>query len=373
MDNALTPLPLPLESLPAAIQRFCNPQGPAQARLMAAKGLVPVKGNDQVTLLSQLAHDADEPVRNAALDSILKLPEGVMSAACDAPLLPPVLHFLGRTLKNEDQLGRIVANPASHDATVEDVARGCSERIAERIAVNEQRLLRAPAIIEALYKNRNTRMSTADRLIELAARNGVVVEGIPHFAAAVEAVQGQLIPEPSDEALPQDAVFAQSLLEDNDENAFQEDKAAGTEEVKQQYKPLSMQISDMTKSEKLRLALVGNMAARALLVRDHNRQVAMAAVQSPQMTVAEAAAIARSKEVSEDILRFIGNKKEWIKSGEIKHNLCFNSKTPIGISMRFISHLRTEELRQLAKNRNVPAQLKSLATQWVMRKEKKEG
>jgi hypothetical protein len=32
-----------------------------------------------------------------------------------------------------------------------------------------------------------------------------------------------------------------------------------------------------------------------------------------------------------------------------------------------------EELKQLAKNRNVPGQLKSMASQWVTRKEKKEG
>jgi hypothetical protein len=373
MDDAPSPLPLPIDRLPASIQRFCNPSGPAQARLMAAKGLVPVKGHDQVTMLAQLACDDDVPVRTAALDSLTKLPENTIQSACDAPLLPEILHFLGRTLKNEEQLGRLVANSASHDATVEEVARTCSERIAERIAVNEQRLLRAPAIIEALYKNRNTRMSTADRLIELAARNGVNLDGIPHFADAVEAVQGQLIPEPTDEPLPQDAVFQQTLLDDGDENAFQEDKAAGTEEVKQQYKPLSMLIHDMSKSEKLRLALIGNMAARALLVRDHNRQVAMAAVNSPQLTIGEAANIARSKDVSEEILRFIGNKKEFIKNGEVKHNLCFNSKTPVGISMKFISHLRMEELKALGKNRNVPAQLKSMANQWVTRKEKKEG
>jgi hypothetical protein len=373
MENAPLPLPIAIERLPASLQRFCNPQGPAAARLMAAKGLVPVKGLDQVTMLAQLACDNEEGVRTTALESLLKLPDTVIRSACEGALLPEVLHFLGRTLQNEEQLGLLVANPASHDATVEDVARSCSERIAERIAVNEQRLLRAPSIIEALYKNRNTRMSTADRLIELAVRNNVTLDGIPHFAAAVEAIQGQLIPEPSDEPLPQDQVFQKTLEEDKNENAFQEDKAAGTEEVKQEYKPLSMQIGDMTKSEKLRLALVGNMAARALLVRDHNRQVAMAAVTSPQMTVGEAADIAKSKEVSEDILRYIGNKKEWIKNGEVKHNLCFNSKTPIGISMKFISHLRMEELKALGKNRNVPAQLKSLANQWVTRKEKKEG
>jgi hypothetical protein len=372
MENAPL-LPLPLDQLPAALQRFCNPQGPLPARLMAAKGLVPVKGTDQVILLAQLANDAEEQVRTTALDALHKLPEAVLLSACEAPILPAVLHFLARTLKREDMLGLLVANHGAHDATVEEIARGCSETLSERIAVNEQRLLRAPTIIEALYKNRNTRMSTADRLIELAARNGVVLHGIPAFAAAVEAVQGQLMPEPSDEPLPQDLAFSQSLEEDKDENAFAEDKASGIEEMKQQYKPLNMQILDMSKSEKLRLAMVGNMAARAILVRDHNKQVAMAAIQSPQMTVGEAGDIARSKEVSEEILRFIGNKKEWIKSGEVKHNLCFNPKTPVGISMRFVSHLRMEELKALAKNRNVPGQLKSMANQWVNRKEKKDS
>jgi hypothetical protein len=366
-------LPLPIDQLPAALQRFCNPKGPVPARLMAAKGLVPVKGNDQVTMLAQLAADADEQVRTTALDSLKKLPDSVLQGACDAPLLPAVLHFLARTLSHEELLGRLVANHATLDLSVEQIARVCNETVAERIAVNEQRLLRAPTIIEALYKNRNTRMSTADRLIELAARNGVTLHGIPSFAAAVEAVQAQLIPEPSDEPLPQDLVFAHSLVQDKDENAFEEDKVAGVEEVKQAFKPLNMQIFEMSKSEKLRLALVGNQAARAILVRDHNKQVSMAAIQSPQLTVGEAADIARSKEVGEDILRFIGNKKEWIKSSEVKHNLCFNSKTPVGISMRFISHLRMEELKSLAKNRNVPGQLKSMASQWIVRKEKKEG
>ena len=124
-------------------------------------------------------------------------------------------------------------------------------------------------------------------------------------------------------------------------------------------------------AEKLRLALVGNAGARALLVRDNNKQVSAAAIQSPQVTASEAAEIAKSKEVSEEVLRFIGNKRDWIKSGEVKHNLCFNPKTPPGITIRFLSHLRLDELRHLAKNRNVPAQIRSNASQWVARREKR--
>jgi hypothetical protein len=369
----LARLPLPLTALPAAIQRFCDPGAPLPARGMAAKGIVPVRGADQVFMLAQLAADAAAEIRDAAKKTLSGLPANVLHPACEAALHPSVLDLLSELFEQHEVLERIAVNPATHDATLERIARNASEALTERMAINEARLITAPRVIEALYKNPNTRMSTADRLIEFAARNRLELTGIPAFKDHVEALQGQLIPEPSDDPLPQDQAFANSLAaaEGGDEidSIFEED-ATGVEQIKKQFKPLSMQIADMTKAEKLRLAMVGNKAARALLVRDHNRQVAYAAVSSPQLTLAEAAEIAKSKDVSEEILRYVGNKKEFIKSAEVKHNLVFNPKCPVGISLKFLGHMRADELRQLSRSRNVSAQIRSLAAQWATRKEK---
>jgi hypothetical protein len=339
---------------------------------MAAKGLVPVRGPEQLLMLAQLAADTAGDIRDAARKTLRGLPENVLQPACETPLPAPVLELLAELFDQQhDTLARIAANPSTHDSTLERIARNASEALTERIAVNEARLLQAPKVLEALYKNRNTRMSTADRLIEFAARNSLELTGIPAYKDHVEALQGQLIPEPSDEPLPQDQAFRQSLAADGDdhESVFEED-ATGVEQIKTKFKPLSMQIAEMTKAEKLRMAMVGNKAARALLVRDHNRQVAYAAVSSPQLTMAEAAEIAKSKDVSEEILRYIGNKKDFIKSGEVKHNLVFNPKCPVGISLRFLGHMRADELRTLSRSRNVSAQIRSLAAQWAQRKEK---
>jgi len=367
-------LPLALEALPASIQRFCNPQGPTPARIMAAKGLVPVKGHEQVLMLAQLTADQAPEVRDAAKKTLANLPEGVRRPACEAPLANGVLDVLADLFAQDTEaLALIAANNSTHHTTVERIARSASEQLAERIAVNEARLLLAPSIIEALYKNRNTRMSTADRLIELAARNGLDLTGIPAYKEHVEALQGQLIPEASDEPLPQDQVFNQALLEDSaleDEEIFEEDKLTGEQKLKKQFKPLSMQVAEMGKAEKIRLAMVGNKAARALLVRDNNRQIAYAAISSPQVTIQEAAEIAKSRDVTEEILRYVANKKEWIKSAEVKHNLVFNPKCPVGISMKYLGFMRVDELRNLSRSRNVPAQLRSLAAQWVNRKAK---
>jgi len=231
-------------------------------------------------------------------------------------------------------------------------------------------------VIEALYKNKHTRMSTVDRLVELAARNDVQLSGIPAFKAHVEAIRGQLIPEPTDEPLPGDAMFVDALAEDERCSSSQEavveyDEQEEQEVVVESSKPLMMQIAEMTMPEKIRLALVGNAAARAFLVRDRNRTVAYAAVSSPSMTDTEAAAIAHSREVSEEILRYIGNKRVWLRNHEVKHGLVFNPKTPVGIALRFVAHMREPELRALSRSRGVPQPVKSSALQKLEARQKR--
>lgn len=370
------PLPLALDQLPAGIKRFCDPAAPLAARTMAARGAVPVKGDDQVLLLLQLSADDEETLSKTARDTLSGLPPAVLLATCAASIPASFLDRLAELFRErEDVLEAVIANHQTADGTVEYVALRCSERVSERIAVNEQRLLGAPKIIEALYRNKNTRMSTADRLIELAARNNVELD-IPTFKAHVEAIKGQLIPEPSDEPLPSDLDFAQALKEDEAEAegviGTKEGEAGEEEEVKQQFLPLMMRIRLMNSAEKLRFAMVGNAPARAFLVRDKNKTVAYAAISSPAMGENEVPPIAKSKEVGEDILRYISNKREWTKSHEIKHALIFNPKTPVGIILRFLPHLRDAELKELSRSKNVAAPVKSAAMQRLQAKEKKD-
>jgi hypothetical protein len=367
------PLPLPVDQLPQGIRRFCDPSAPQAARMMAARGMVPIRGNEQIMLLLQLSADADEALSKAANEALSKLPDTVLLPASEAELPPSFLdHLAERFREVESVQERVVANPNTDSDTVEWIALRCSERVSERISVNEQRLLANPKIIEALYKNKNTRMSTADRLIELAARNQVRLD-IPTFEAHVAAIKGMLIVESSDEPLPSDLDFAQALAEDDDNpQAVITKEDAEEEEVQQQYLPLMMRIRRMTSSEKLRLAMVGSASARAFLVRDRDKGVAFAAITSPAMGEPEVIPIVGSKEVGEEILRFIGNKRDWTKNHEIKHGLVFNPKTPVGISLRFIGHLRDDELKALSRSRNVSQPLKAAALQRLAAKEKKD-
>ncbi len=367
MTTELT-LPLAADQLPETIRRFCAPETPERARQMAAKGLVPAKGGELVAVLLQLTRDPLEAIATAARATLDGVPAPVLEAACDAALHPAFLDALVDHLGSDEHRERIVGNPATASATIVRLARTCSEHLAERIALDEQRILACPEIIEALYRNKSTRMSTVDRLVDLAVRNDVKVDGIPTFEAHAQAIAGQLIPEPTDEPLPGDALFSEALAADDDGEAVLQDQVDGSEEVRDRYKPLAMQLADMNFAEKLRMTQIGNAATRSILVRDANRIVAMAAIASPQMSEPEAVAIANSRQVSEDILRFIGNKREWLGSYDIKRSLLFNPKTPVGISMRFLSHLHLADLRALSRSRGIPAAVKSAALQRVAKK-----
>ena len=357
-------LPLPLDALPDQLRRFADPSSPAAARMMAARGMVPVKGTHLFMLLAQLAADDDNGVREAAAATLSDLPNAVLLPASEAALPAAVLHDMStRFASREDILSGLASNHAVADETIVLIASNCSERVAEIIAVNQQRLLRAPELIEALYKNRNTRMSTTDRLIELAARHGVKVTGIPLFDEIVKSLRGEPISEATEAPTEADLVFANSLSEDDEQEAIERDKVDGSEETKEEFKNLQAQIRDMSIGQKIRLSLLGNAAARSLLLRDPNRLVAMAAISSPAVSENEAKNAAQSREISEDVLRYIAKKREWLRSYEIKRSLCSNPKTPLALSMGFLNHLRRKDLQSLARSRGIPAPLKQAAKQ----------
>jgi hypothetical protein len=120
-----------------------------------------------------------------------------------------------------------------------------------------------------------------------------------------------------------------------------------------EYESLYHKILQMGVTEKIKLAMLGSREARDILVRDSNKLVATAVVKSPKIQESEIEAISKSRSVAEEVLRQIAANNDWMKSYVIKHNLCANSKTPIAIAMKFLTHLREMDLRRLARSKNI--------------------
>lgn len=146
-------------------------------------------------------------------------------------------------------------------------------------------------------------------------------------------------------------------------------KELDTEAVQEpEFVNLFQQVQQMKVSEKIQLALKGNKEARALLLKDSNKQVILAVLNSPRLTEQEVESIAQSKNVSEDILRVVANNRNWMKNYGIIVGLVNNPKTPVGLSLGFIKNLKPKELNNLAKNKGVPEVIRSSAGKFLQMK-----
>lgn len=371
--------PVDLATLPAPIQRILGPNAPAPLRMMAARGAVPGLRPEQIaTVVAILARQdlphLDAPVREAAEATLAKLPPPILQGAIGSPETPPgVLDLLAQLYPDEPVLEKILFNPGVAVVTVERLAREGSEKITEIVATNEERLLEHPSIIKNLYMNKRTRMSTADRVLDLAVRNGKHVD-IPAYKEAAEAIVDELIAAPDAEPTPDDLLFvaAQTEAERLEAEGVKHDAVTedeeGKEVVEEKAMSLEQRIREMTVSQKIRTAMLGTASSRAILVRDKNRLVAAAVVRSPLLQEGEAVSIAGSRSVSEDVLRIIANNGDLVKSHQVKYNLVANPRTPVAIALRLLGHLRSDELKKLAKSKNVSSQVSKLAKQELDRK-----
>ena len=367
-----------LAKLSAPARKLLDPASAGPMRQMAARGVAPgVKPGEAITVVALLSESTDPALAATALATLGKLPAPILNGALAGDLPPGVLALLApRYAHNATVMEKVLAHPAIMPEAVADVAAAADEAVAELVALNEERLLAHPAIIEKLYMNKATRMSTADRVLELAVRGGIELPGIPAYREAATAIGMELISERSAEPTPDDALFQETdvaaqraALDASTEDTHRLDEETGTEVVEEKFKPLYMLLGTMTVSQKIRRAMLGNAADRLLLVRDTNRLVAAAAVKSPMIQENEIVRVSASRNVTEDVLRIIALDREWTRSHQIKVNLVTNPRTPFAFAAKLIMHLREHELKALAKSKNVSGAVVKAAKQQLDRKQ----
>jgi hypothetical protein len=367
-------LDVDVSALPAPAQKALSADAPVPLRTMAARGVLPgLKPADIVTVVAILASNADPQVAETARTTLAKLPPPMLAGALTADLAGSVTERLAEAQpQNPDLVLALVGMPRVTVAALEHLARYADERSGEIIATNEELMLRNPTVIEKLYLNKAVRMSTADRLVELAVRNKIEL-GIPAFKEAAAAIMNQLIPEPSEEPTLDDLHFrevqeiAEQLGDEVTEDTHEVDDE-GEERVREKYVPLHVRIAEASISEKIRLASVGKGAELLLLARDPNRLVSCAAVKSPMIREPEAVQISASRAMSDEVLRIIAMNRDLMRSYQVKLNLVTNPRTPLSFASRFVAHLRDSDLRTLSRSKNVSAAIIQIVQQQLGRK-----
>ena len=130
--------------------------------------------------------------------------------------------------------------------------------------------------------------------------------------------------------------------------------------------PMHDRIAEMTTSAKLQLALHGDKTARTLLLRDPNKHIHAYIIQNKGITLDEVRFIAGFRQANPDVLKQIGENREWMQNPRIVAALVTNPKTPPSTATKLLSLLPVTELRRIAKSQNVPRSVSAAARKMVV-------
>jgi hypothetical protein len=373
------------------VQAVVSGSAPPQARMAAARGLLPLAQEELLELLVALRADADADVARAADETLSTQEPTALSAAASEPETPaPVLAYLA----TRADLGRaaqeaVALNVSTPDEAIVELSRVTREgAVLEVISINQQRLIRAPQIIDAVLSNpartpdserrvRETRREFFEKergarqvAEEMRARG---MNAAAEFFEEAESVgeEGGLSLEDawliaqhievSDEDID-DSWLPSEWLEELIEDTFEQRESAAARLIAEASAvdaapdrvALIRRIMLMKVKDRMKLGMKGDREARSILIRDSNRIVAQAVINNPRITDQEVEAIAAMRTVSDEVLRLIAMNRAWARQYPIIHNLARNPRTPLPTAITILMRLQTKDLKNLSQNRNVP-------------------
>lgn len=345
-------------------ERYVRRDAPTEVRRMAARGALPLPPQELATVLFALSHDLDDEVKQTARESLEGLPDSVAESVVGGDTHPAVLGYLAHAWKDDSvRMEQLALNTATDDRTFAFLASLPHRRVVEIVSQNQQRLLRAPEIVDALGENPLTGRATIDRILSFLGVDTPEAE-VTEESGSEASAPTELTDEAAASALrallgDDTSAFARELVEDID----------GELDPEQQGNLFAL-IQQMNVMQKIKLARMGNKEARGLLIRDRNKLIAMAAVRSPKMTENEIEGFSRARHVSDDVLRTIAMNREWTRNYRVKLGLATNPKCPINQAVKFLNFLQERDLRNVMKSKDVPSAISAHARRLLQKKGK---
>ena len=331
-------------------------KAPAKVRSAIARNLAPLSPEEILRALVFLINDPDRSIAAEAKKTISELKEEeialqLKSHACD----PKVLEYFGVTSDSDLCLQSILANPSTPGRLVESIVLTLTPELLAIVLDNKVRILNYPGILTNIKSN-----PLASQDIQRQVRE-IETEFLGNKKRDYSLSKKQ-------EEIRDISPIPELEFEFFDESISLEGLPIDEEARK---KAVENKLTELSFREKIRYALFGNRQVRSLLIRDSNREVSRMVLRSPKITESEIESISSMRGIGEDILRDIGNSRDFIKSYNVVHNLIKNPKTPPTISQRLIFRLRPHDLSMLTRDREIPEAVRFHATRMVNQRTRK--
>ena len=375
-----------------AVHAIINGTAPQAARLAAASGMLPLPQNDLLEVLVALAVSQDAEIAEAATQTLQdENADDLLLAAKADETAPTVLAYLATHRAPRREVHEaLILNSKTPDQALATLASTTPDgSLLELIALNQQRLVRFPEIIESILGNA-ARTSEAERRARETKREFFEKErGARQIAeelrargktAAAEFFETVELSTPEGDLSFEDAwIIAQHIevsdadiddswlpseryeelvsesLDDivaNVQRVIEGERLDGGD-VSTERISLIRRVMYMNTRARMKLAVKGDREARGILIRDSNKIVSSAVINNPRITDHEVENIAAMRTVADEVLRLIALNRTWARSYSIIHNLARNPRTPIPTVINILPRIRTKDLKNLSLNRNV--------------------
>jgi hypothetical protein len=363
---------------------------PAAARDAAARGMLPIPQADLLEVLVGLQARGEAGVADVATATLAaQETTGFEELASSADTAPSVLgYFATRHDLPRPVLESVTVNANTPDEAITSLAMTTADGgLLELIAAFQQRLIRAPLIIDAVLNNpartkeaerraRETReeffekeRGAAQIAGELRAQGKVAAAEFMETAQSFGEPGGLTVDdawvlaqhiEVSDDDID-DSWLALEILEELKDESIEQRAAAAermigethADEVTAERVSLIRRIMLMNIKDRVKLAMKGDREARGILIRDSNKIVSTAVMNNPRITEQEVEKIAAMRTVCDEVLRVIGMNRAWARVYPILHNLVRNPRTPLPTAITILPRIQTRDLKAISQNRNV--------------------
>jgi hypothetical protein len=272
---------------------------------------------DRAEILAILALDADEVIAERAKEAILALPIEYFVQRQQA--LEPLFDYAARNLAVKPVVcNALIDNKACDGDHLAPAARHFSASNVQALMEDLGRVSESPALAVALVNTTSVTTEQKHLLHELLSEAHIDEAALAEAAAEAEP----------------DAVKRQTLLQ---------------------------RLAKMTVSQRVQFAIKGGSEARRTLIRDSNKVVQRAVLQSPRLTDQEVEGFAAMTSLTDEILRLIANNRNFRKNYSVVRTLLNNPKTPLDVSLHMLPMINPIDLKRLCTNKNVPETLRTTA------------
>jgi hypothetical protein len=304
---------------PELIESLRHGRATRERKIAVCAGGAHLSAADRAEILAVLAHDADEVVANRAQDAFLSQPiESIVEALARENALPALFAYAAKNLADKDGIGdAMVRNKNCSAEHLVPVVRSLSTESIQMLMEELDRVSESPALAGALEHSNSV---TAEQKAQLHELRG---NAIDHGALAEAALEAE-----------PDLGKRQTLLQ---------------------------RLATMTVSQRVQFAIKGGSEARRTLIRDSNKVVQRAVLQSPRLTDQEVEAFASMTALTDEILRLIAKNRNFRKNYVVVRNLMNNPKTPLDVSLHMLPILNALDLKRLCTNKNIPETLRTTA------------